>query len=33
VADQRRMLAEIDEEVKSLQDHLEALDEVKLAGG
>lgn len=31
VADYRRLLDEIDEEVHTLQDHLEALEEVKLA--
>jgi len=31
VADYRRLLNEIDEEVHTLQDHLEALEEVKLA--
>ena len=30
VADYRRLLNEIDEEVHTLQDHLEALEEVKL---
>ena len=32
VADYRRLSAEIDEEVLALQDHLEALEEVKLSG-
>jgi hypothetical protein len=31
VADYRRLLNEIDEEVHTLQDHLEALEKVKLA--
>ena len=31
VADYRRLLTEIDEEVHTLQDHLQALDEVKFA--
>jgi len=32
MADYRRLLDEVDEEVYTLQDHLEALEEVKLGG-
>jgi hypothetical protein len=33
VADYSRLSAEVDEEVRTLQDHLEALEEVRLGNG